>query len=58
MAEKGMSQRQVAKEIGIHEETLYRKMRLGSFDSEEMQKLVDLLQIEDPAAIFFAKKVT
>ncbi|MCI8921149.1 MAG: XRE family transcriptional regulator [Acutalibacter sp.] len=51
--------RQVAAELGIDETTLYRKMSGKSdFYRKEIQKLCDLLKIEDPAAVFFAKKLT
>lgn len=55
IAEQGYSQRQVAKCIGLAEKTFYTKMKTGSFEIEEAQKMVELLNINDPAAIFFAK---
>ena len=58
IAKNGLSQREVAKRIGVHEETFYRKMREGKFGSDEMQKLVRLLHIENPVEIFFADEVT
>lgn len=55
ISEKGMSQRKVAKILGMTEKTFYTKMRKGVFDSDEMQCMVDVLQIENPSEIFFAK---
>lgn len=57
-AEKGMSQMRVARELGISPKAFYHKMKCGVFRSDEMQKIVDLVGIENPAEIFFAKDVT
>lgn len=55
---KGLSQRQVAKMLGITEKTFYCKMKKGIFNSVEMELMIDILNIKDPNKIFFAKKVT
>ena len=55
IAERGMSQRTVAKALGMNENTFYRKMRRGVFDSDEICSMIELLQIENPADIFFAQ---
>ena len=55
IAERGMSQRQVAKALGMTEKTFYIKMRKGVFDSDEMSEMIAMLSISDPASIFFAK---
>ncbi len=55
IAKKGTSQRQVAMSIGMTEKTFYEKMKKGVFGSDEIQKMIDLLDIEDPENIFFAK---
>lgn len=55
IAEKGLSQSRVAKHIGITPETFYRKMNRGVFGSDEIEKMVALLDIEDPVRIFFKK---
>jgi len=52
--ERGLSQRKVAQSIGITEKTFYEKMKKGVFDSDEMQQMIDILDIENPAEIFFA----
>lgn len=54
IAERGMSQRSVARALGMNEATFYRKMRRGVFDSDEICSMIALLQIENPADIFFA----
>lgn len=55
IAERGMSQRQVAKSIGMTEKTFYSKMKRGVFDSDEMSEMIKILNITDPADVFFAK---
>ena len=52
------TQEDVAKYIGITPKTFYSKMKKGVFGSDEIDKMIDYLKIEDPAAIFFAKTVT
>lgn len=58
IAKKGFSQRTVAKKLGITDKTFYSKMNKRKFDSDEMIAMVEILEIENPAAIFFAKDVT
>lgn len=55
IAERGMSQRQVANELGITEKTFYAKMKKGAFGTDEAEKMIHLLRIDCPAEIFFAK---
>ena len=57
-AEKGVSQRAVAKMLGINEATFYRKMSRGVFDSDEIYAMIAFLDIENPADIFFAAEGT
>lgn len=58
IAEKGLSQKDVAESIGITPKTFYEKMTRGVFGSDEIEIMIDLLDIDDPVAIFFAKEVT
>lgn len=58
IAERGMSQTQVAKSLGITSSTFYRKMQKGIFGTDEAEKMVNLLDIQNPAEIFFADRVT
>ena len=51
ISERGMSQREVAKAIGISEKTFYTKMKNGKFGTDEAEKMIDLLRIENPADI-------
>lgn len=54
---KGMTQGQLAKEMGIAEQTLSRKMNKGVLSSTEMDLMIEILDIKDPSAIFFANAV-
>lgn len=58
IAEKGLSQSNVAKELGITPKTFYEKMKIGVFGSDEIEAMINLLDIDDPVSIFFAKGVT
>ena len=56
IAEKGYSQREVAKAIGITEKTFYSKMKKGVFGTDEATAMIELLEIENPADIFLQRK--
>lgn len=58
IAANGLSQQDVAREIGISSKSFYSKMKKGVFGSNEMEAMIDLLSIERPQEIFFAKKST
>ena len=58
IVEKGLTQQDVAHLIGKTPKTFYQKMKKGVFDSDEISAMVDALEIENPAEIFFANKVT
>lgn len=55
---KGLTQQDVAKYIGISPKTFYLKMKQGVFGSDEMERMIELLSIDNPIEIFFAKQVT
>lgn len=47
----------LAKELGVNESTLYRKINNdGNFTRDEIAKLVNILDIEDVDSIFFSKE--
>lgn len=56
IAERGLSQREVAKAIGVTEKTFYAKMKKGVFGTDEAIAMVELLGINNPADIFLCKK--
>ena len=53
IVEREMTQAQVAQALGIADDTFYRKMRAGTFTTDEAYKLIQLLNIENPAEVFF-----
>lgn len=54
IAKNGLSQKDVAKMIGVTPKTFYEKMKNGVFGSDEIQIMIDELHIDDPMPIFFA----
>lgn len=56
IAERGLSQAKVAVEIGMCPDTFYRKMKTGIFGTDEIEKMIEILSIDDPASIFLDKK--
>ena len=53
-----LTQKEVAKHLGIAPKTFYAKMKKGVFGSDEMEGMIKLLAIDKPCEIFFAKEVT
>lgn len=51
----GLSQRKVAKSLGMTEKTFYGKMKRGVFDSDEIEQMISLLTINNPVEVFFAR---
>lgn len=58
IAERRLSQAKVAETLGISPKAFYEKMKRGVFNSNEIDKMIKLLEIEDAMAIFFADDVT
>lgn len=58
IVQNGKTQEDVAKYIGITPKTFYLKMKKGVFGSDEIDKMIEYLKIDDPVSIFFAKTVT
>ena len=54
----GMTQRTLAKKIGVSESTFIRKMKAGTFGIDEAELMINILGISDPVAVFFTSKVT
>ncbi len=52
---KGLTMQDVAKELDITPKTFYTKMNKGVFGSDEIEIMIDLLEIDNPMEIFFAK---
>ena len=54
IVKNGMTQEQLAKELGITPKTFSIKMKKGVFGTDEANKLVKILHINNPAEIFFS----
>ncbi|MEG1537955.1 MAG: DUF739 domain-containing protein [Clostridiales bacterium] len=52
---KGMTQEDVAKRIGLSLRTFNCKLNKGVFGSDEMERMIEVLCIENPGQIFFGK---
>ena len=56
IAERGKSQADVAKAIGIAPKTFYDKMNRAVFGSDEIEIMIDFLKIDEPMKIFLLNK--
>lgn len=56
ITEQGLTQEKVAVAIGITPKTFYAKMKKGVFGTDEVMKMVSLLNIRDPASIFLVNE--
>ena len=58
MTLRGVSKKELAVKLGINEITLYRKINNdGFFTRKEINTMIDVLDIENPAEIFFADEL-
>ncbi|MBR3308986.1 MAG: helix-turn-helix domain-containing protein [Lachnospiraceae bacterium] len=58
MVLKGMSAKDLSKALSINESTFYRKLQNdGCFTRQEINTMIQVLEIEDPADIFFAPEL-
>lgn len=57
IVENGMTQAQLAERIGMCSKTFSLKMTSGKFGLDEVEKMIKILNIEDPTRYFFAKEV-
>jgi len=48
-----MTQESVARAIGMTPKTFYIKMKKRIFGSDEIEKMMELLHIDDPMPVFF-----
>lgn len=56
MAERKVTQKDMARRLKMTPKTFYAKMKKGIFGSDEIELMVEELDIEEPWNIFFAKK--
>lgn len=55
MVSRGYTQEMLAKELGISRRTLGSRLKYGVFRSNEIGKLIEILDIKDPVDIFFTQ---
>ena len=59
IAEKGLSQSDVAKKLGMTPKTFYAKMSKRVFDSDEIEAMINMqIPSEKCVRVFFAQKVS
>lgn len=60
VAEQGLNQRQLARMLGISENTMYSKVKKGVFGSNEISQMAKLLNLDNGkiVEIFFANSGT
>lgn len=56
--EKGKTQKDIARMLNISDNTMTNKLKKGILNSDEIYKLIDYLDIDNPVEIFFAEEVT
>lgn len=54
IVKKGLTQYQVARNIGIAPKTFSLKLKKGVFGSDEIEKMIILLDLKNPMSIFFS----
>lgn len=58
MVRKKYTQEALANELGISSRTLSNKFKRGVFGSDEIDKMISILEIKEPLKIFFTKTVS
>ena len=53
IAEKRMTQKEVANRLGMTEATMTRRLKTGKFWSDELEQLADILEIDSPGDFFW-----
>jgi predicted transcriptional regulator len=58
LALRGITQAELAKQLNIDPSTLYRKVKAqGNFTRKEINQIIEILSIDNPAEIFFADEL-
>ena len=57
MVLNGKTGEDVAKLLGMTPKTFYTRMKKGWFGTDEIEKMIEYLNLDDPMSIFFAKAV-
>lgn len=58
MIRKGLTYEKIAQLLGVAPSTIYRKIKNdGNFNRDEINRLIEILELEHPEDIFFAKEL-
>ncbi len=52
IVKNGYTQKSLAKELGMSEQTFCRKMKKGVFGTDDAAKIIKILDIKEPVSIF------
>lgn len=55
MVKAGYTQKKLAQELGVSEQTITRRFKKRAFGTNEAAKIVQILNIDDPQAVFFGQ---
>ena len=55
MIARGYTQEKLAKELGISPKTLSNKLSKGIFGSDEIERMIKILETDNPIEIFFIR---
>ena len=58
MVRKGYTQKMLAEILGISEKTFTERIKTKRFGSDEIEKLIEVLEISNPMPIFFSNTVS
>lgn len=59
MKRKKLTTEELSKQMGISKSAFYRKLKgVSEFTQSEIQNIVDILELDSPIPIFFAKEVS
>lgn len=56
LSRMGYTQRRLAKELGMSDNTMTQKIKTGKFTLVEANEIGRILQIKDPVPIFFSQE--
>ena len=58
IVKNGLTQAELCQKIGMAHSSFIRKMKNGVFTTDEAEKLINVLGIQNPVDVFFATKLT
>lgn len=55
IVKNGLTQKELCKAIGMSQSTFIRKVKKGIFNTDEIEKMIIVLKLDNPSQIFFKK---